>query len=157
MLARFSPFTNPEFEVLYNGDLVPSNKGGSTSCFVELPMGDQLQVKTFHMVAFHFFDIGLDDVRARNVLREVGKQLILDTQSRSIVQADFNIDAASLTEYLPELFAAGYQEVVQSETTTPREKALDHIVYKGLVMDRARVIRDCRTDHYPIVTDFRSL
>ena len=152
--SLFSPFTDPGFEVLNDGELIKNNKSGLTSCTVQLPGANQVQIKTFHMVPFHYFDVDLDDVRVRNVLRELGKRLTLDSEARAIVQADFNIDSASLTEYLPDLFAAGYQEVVQSEPTTPREKSLDHIVYKSLIIEGARVIRDCRTDHFPIVADF---
>jgi len=152
--SLFSPFTNPGFEVLKNGELVQSKNGALTSCDVELPSGDQIQIKTFHMVPFHFFDVGLYSERGRNVLREVGKRLAPDTGGHAIIQADFNIDCPTLREYLPDLFAAGYQEIVQDDPTTPKGKPLDHIIYSGLVIEGARVIHNCRTDHFPIVAEF---
>ena len=153
--SGFSPFRNPRFNVIKDGELIYSKNGGLTTCIVEVPSGMRVQIRTFHMVPFHFFGVELNARPALDVLSEVEMLLTSDAESRTIIQADFNINSSTLREYFPKTFAAGCDEIVQTDPTTPREKYLDHVIYRGLVMERTRVIHQCRTDHFPIVAEFR--
>ena len=153
--SHFSPFKNPKFEVLKDGEYVFSKNGGLTTCVVEVSSGVRVQIATFHMVPFHFFDVDLNTQPALDALSEVEIWLSSDAESRAIIQADFNINSSTLREYFPMLFAAGYNEILQTDPTTPRGKSLDHFIYKGLVTESTSVIHHCRTDHFPIVADFR--
>ena len=148
-------FKNPKFEVLKDGEYVFSKNGGLTTCVVEVSSGVRVQIATFHMVPFHFFDVDLNTQPALDALSEVEIWLSSDAESRAIIQADFNINSSTLREYFPMLFAAGYNEILQTDPTTPRGKSLDHFIYKGLVTESTSVIHHCRTDHFPIVADFR--
>ena len=153
--SGFSPFRNPRFNVIKDGELIYSKNGGLTTCIVEVPSGMRVQIRTFHMVPFHFFGVELNARPALDVLSEVEMFLTSDAESRTIIQADFNINSSTLREYFPKTFAAGCDEIVQTDPTTPGGKYLDHVIYRGLVMERARVIHQCRTDHFPIVAEFR--
>ncbi|MBK7932002.1 MAG: endonuclease/exonuclease/phosphatase family protein [Acidobacteria bacterium] len=153
--SSFLPFTNPKFEVLKDGELIRSKNGGLTTCIVELSAGVRAQIRTFHMVPFHFFGVDLKAQAALDALSEVDICLTSDTARRAIFQGDFNINSATMREYFPRLFAAGCVEIVQTDPSTPKGKSLDHIIYKGLLMESTRVINQCRTDHFPIVAEFR--
>ena len=107
------------------------------------------------MVPFHFFGVELNARPALDVLSEVEMFLTSDAENPVIIQADFNINSSILRDYFPKLFAAGYDEIVQTNSTTPGGKSLDHFIYKGLVMESSRVVPHCRTDHFPVVAKFR--
>ena len=107
------------------------------------------------MVLFHFFKVELHAQPAIDALSEVEMWLSSDAESPVIIQADFNINSSILRDYFPTLFAAGYDEIAQTDPTTPGGKSLDHFIYKGLVMESTRVIAQCRTDHFPILAEFR--
>ena len=153
--SNFLPFTNPKFEVLKDGELIHSKNGGLTTCIVEVSGGVRAQIETFHMVPFHFFGVYLKAQAALDALSVVDICLTSESGSRAIIQADFNINSWSIRDYFPKLFATGYDEIPQTEPTTPSGKSLDHFIYKGLVMESTRVINQCRTDHFPIVAEFR--
>ena len=134
-----------------NGIKISSKNGGLTACIIEYTDAKFVQVETFHMTPFHFFNVNLESEPAKKVLREV-ENLIGKSQLPTIVQADFNLDYPRLSRLLPEIFAAGIQEVSQETPTTPKGKRLDHFLYVGLNVVNSRVIRNVKTDHYPIIT-----
>lgn len=153
--SNFLPFTNPKFDVLKDGELIRSKNGGLTTCIVEFPSGHRVQIRTFHMVPFHFFNVELNAKPALDTLGKVERWLLSSAKSPATIQADFNIDCSTIREYFPKLFVTGYDEIVQTDPTTPRGKCLDHFIYKGLIMESTRVIKQCLTDHFPIVAEFR--
>lgn len=72
----------------------------------------------------------------------------------AIIQADFILDFSAVEKFFPDVFASGYSEIVRVDPTTPKGKALDHILYRGLLAEKATVATDCLTDHFPIVSEF---
>ena len=153
---QFIPFTNPCLsKVDDKGVRRVSHDKGLTKCSIELPDRRKLLVETFHMTPFHFFDVELTSEAGSMALAELDS-LLDDGQRLRLIQADFNIDAANVLSYFPALQARGFLEVVQAEPTSPKEKRLDHVVYAGMRAIRSTVRRDVRTDHYPVITDFRA-
>lgn len=148
---RFTDFTNPNFNFTNDDGIeIYSKNGGLTACIIEYADAKFVQVETFHMTPFHFFNVNLESEPAKKVLREV-ENLIGKSQLPTIVQADFNLDYPRLSHLLPKVFAAGIQEVSQETPTTPKGKRLDHFLYVGLNVVNSRVIRNVKTDHYPII------
>ncbi len=152
---RFALFTNPEFSFIDDdGNKITSKNGGLTECVIELPDKNLLQIETFHMMPFHFFAVDLDSEQALKVLREV-QSLIGKAQIPTIVQADFNLNCPGIRQFFAETFAAGMREVIQQNPTTPKGKRLDHILYAGIKHLKSEVVKDVRTDHYPIISMFQ--
>jgi endonuclease/exonuclease/phosphatase family metal-dependent hydrolase len=152
---HFHLFTNPNFKVpdKETGNEICSNNMGLTECVIQFPDNKMVQVETFHMVPFHFFNVRLQEERAYKVLREVesfaGKSKLL-----TIIQADFNLDFQSLNPFLPGILRNGFREVLQVNTTTPTGKRLDHVFCSGMNKIDSYVITDVLTDHYPVFTKF---
>lgn len=152
---RFTPFTNPGFSFTdENGNEIASKNGGLTTCIIEFPDANLIQVETFHMTPFHFFGVDLESEQARNVLREV-QSLIGKCQQSTIIQADFNLNFPSVSHLLQETIGFGIQEIIQEQTTTPGGKRLDHVLYAGMEVLTSEALRTVKTDHYPVLTRFQ--
>ena len=152
---RFASFTNPKFSLIDDdGNKITSKNGGLTACVIELPDKNRLQIETFHMTPFHFFAVDLESEQALKVLREV-EGLMGKAKIPTIVQADFNLDYSSIRHLFAETFAAGMREVIQENPTTPKGKRLDHILYAGINHLKSEVVKDVKTDHYPVIAWFQ--
>ncbi len=113
-----------------------------------------MQVETFHMTPFQFFEVALESEQALNVLNEV-EDLIGKSEIPTIIQADFNLNFSSISHLFAKTFSAGMDEIIQEEPTTPKGKRLDHILYAGIENLTSRVIKDVKTDHYPLIAWFQ--
>ena len=152
---RFDAFTNPQFSFIdENGNKIESKNGGLTTCIVEFPGEKSACVQTFHMTPFHFFSVDLESEQAGTVLREV-ENLIGNPIKPTLIQADFNLNFPSIRHLFTEMFSAGMREAIQEKPTTPKGKRLDHILYAGARLLSSEVIKDVKTDHYPIINLFK--
>jgi endonuclease/exonuclease/phosphatase family metal-dependent hydrolase len=152
--TEFVPFNNSKFKITDDaGTEIISKSGGLTKCIIQLPSGALIQIETLHMVPFHFFEVDLQSEKARKILREVESKLGQPLMP-TIVQADFNLDYESLTNFLPGVFSRQFQEVIQTFPTTPKGKRLDHVLFADLQKVSTKIISDVMTDHYPIITVF---
>ncbi|MBS1797569.1 MAG: endonuclease/exonuclease/phosphatase family protein [Acidobacteria bacterium] len=150
----FVPFKNPGFRVRDEaGNEIRSINSGLSAATIELPDGVSIRIETFHMPAFHFFGVDLRSEAAGRVLQEVSGT-IGQPGMPTIVQADFNLDFPSLKAALPDFFDGPLREIVQESPTNPKGKRLDHILYAGLKLETNKVIKDVRTDHYPLIAQF---
>jgi endonuclease/exonuclease/phosphatase family metal-dependent hydrolase len=149
----FEWFTNPNFEAVWeDGSIAKSHDKGRTRCMVMLPNGTEVTVQTLHTIPLRRFNVAPDSPEAQKMYANIASKLASD--GIDILQADFNIDAQSLRQAFPTLFAAGFDEVVQQMTTTPKQQYLDHVLYKGFKVVNSNTIQDVLTDHYPVVTTF---
>lgn len=151
----FVGFTNPKFKFIdENGGEIVSKNGGITACVVEFPDKKLMRAKTFHMTPFHFFSVDLESEQADAVLREV-EILIGRPKMPTLIQADFNLNFQSIEPLFGKMFSAGMREAIQEEPTTPKGKRFDHILYAKIELLSSEVIKDVRTDHYPVISRFQ--
>jgi len=159
ILSRF-PITNHTFELFFNpfyetiwedGSKAISHDKGVTKCTVNV-MGSSLDIKTLHLIPFRRFNIDPQSNDAGAVLDDVQHKLKNDSQSL-LVQGDFNLDFSSLKAILP-TFMQNMEEVIQNQPTTPNGRKLDHIVFRGLSLEKSSALDSVLTDHYPVVTNF---
>lgn len=149
----FEWFTNPNFEIVWeDGSIAHSHDKGRTRCTVMLGDAVSLTVQTLHTIPFRRFKIDVKSQNAKDVLKDMSSKLSCD--GIGLIQADFNLDATSLTGLFPKLFKQEWKEVFQGKPTTPRGHHYDHILYRGLKALGSKVVNDIGTDHYPIVSTF---
>lgn len=149
----FELFTNPHFKAVWeDGSIAISHDKGRTRCTVKLPDNVDIIVQTFHTVPFRRFKVELESTEAKAVLLDMGSKLKVNEPG--LIQADFNVDVQSLHPLFPDLFEVGYEEIVQTQPTTPKGHHYDHILYKGLLLLTSTLVSTVETDHYPIVSEF---
>lgn len=149
----FELFTNPHFKAVWeDGSIATSHDKGRTRCTVKLQDDANITVQTFHAVPFRRYKVELESTEARAVLLDMSSKL--EISEPGLIQADFNMDMQSLQPLLPNLFKAGFEEIIQTQPTTPKGHHYDHILYKGLSLLHSSLILTVQTDHYPIVSEF---
>lgn len=124
-----------------------------TRCRLALPRGF-LDICTTHLPSFTKLGVEWTDPRLDAVRERLAEALMPNGDVPLLIMGDFNIDSATLAPLFPSLFAAGVKEVIQEAPTTPKGRALDHLLYKGLDPGFASVITDVRTDHFPLFASF---
>lgn len=151
----FKSFTNPRLEKTWpNGHTEQSHDKGVTSCTLDLKH-TELTVKSLHLIPLHRYEITLDSVKGQSVLDDF-QAAVATPESRTLIQGDFNIDVVSLKKILPKLFLAQANEVSQKVATSIYGKKIDHIMFtKDIGLVHSLVMTDVKTDHYPIVCEFK--
>ena len=151
--ASYQQFENPNFEIVgSSGKQRVSHDKGVSSCTIAVD-GQDVTVKTVHLIPFHAFKVDETSLRARVVLDQVQGQL-RDGNQKLLLQGDFNLVTSSLRQLLPDLFPGDTREVVQTVGTTAWDTAIDHIVYRGLEFVDSQVDDQVLTDHFPIISNF---
>lgn len=148
----FQLFNNPNFEVIWeDGSFAKSHDKGRTRCKIRLPDGALVVVQTFHAVPFRRFKIDPKSEEAKTVLNDMSSKLLTSGQ-KSIIQADFNIDADKLEELFPLLFSAGFKAAFQPNPTTTRGHTYDCLLSDGVKILECEVFKNVLTDHFPLIT-----
>ena len=148
----FRLFLNPHYEIIWeDGTKALSYDKGVTQCTISVGRLS-FDVMTLHLIPFRRFSIDPQSQDASAVLVDVQDKLTGGGQ-RLLVQGDFNLDFSSMSIVLP-AFMQEKSEVIQSLPTTPDGARLDHIVYKGMSLEKSTVLDDVVTDHFPIVSSF---
>jgi hypothetical protein len=149
----FEWFTNPHWQIAWEGgDTAMSHDKGRTRCQVALDAGRKITAQTLHTIPFGRFKVDILSDKVRQVLGDMSVKLL--THDPGILQADFNLNTPSLSDLLPELFRAGFEEVIQAEPTTPKGAHSDHVLFLGMRVVSSNAINDVLTDHFPIITLF---
>jgi len=153
---RFEFFENPKLEMTApTGEHWKMHNKGTTT--VELDLGEaHLELKTLHVFPYRKFgsDPCSDEPRVK-VSRESIEDKLHSNARLLLIQGDFNYDGESLKLFLPGLFEAGIQEILQQEPTTPKGRHYDHALYRGFEIISSHTLTNVLTDHYPIVSTFR--
>ncbi|HSX08210.1 MAG TPA: endonuclease/exonuclease/phosphatase family protein [Candidatus Saccharimonadales bacterium] len=125
---------------------------GLTSVLADI--GSEALIETLHTVPFKAFGVDQTSAQAKPALDDMQAKIVARKHSLRLLQGDFNLHGETLTLLLPELFAKGFQEVPQTEATTPWGYAYDHVLYAGFAALGSTVITGVPTDHSPIVSVF---
>lgn len=151
----FSFFENPKLELITpQGEKWVSHNKGASRVLVQINNATILEVSTLHLVPFRRFNVDVlsDDFKK---LRENIQSLISPTRGIYLLQGDFNFDNKSLAGLLDSFFNGNdIKEVEQNKSTTPKNRAYDHIVYKGIKHIASETVDTVLTDHYPIISLF---
>lgn len=160
ILSRF-PLEVHDFNVLPNPGLSATGPDGSrwvtfdkgvSRVLCQLPNGQDMDVVTLHAVPFgHFKRSPLDAEFAP--IRDRLAELARPQQLLALVQGDFNNDAPTLADYVPDLLSR-MTEAPLPGPTIPKGKYLDHVLYRGLTLRSVVVVTDVLTDHYPVLCHF---
>lgn len=151
----FSFFENPKLELVTpQGEKWVSHDKGVSRVLVQIDDSVVLEISTLHLVPFRRFGVdALSDDFKR--LRENIQSLVLPTHDRYLLQGDFNFDNKSLVGLLGNFFEGNdIKEVEQNKPTTPKNRAYDHVVYKGIKHIASETVDTVLTDHYPIISLF---
>ena len=150
---EYEQFFNPKYEAEWeDGSVAVSHDKGLTKCNTHIG-NIEISLKTLHAIPFRRFNIEVDSGAIKPVLVDMQSK-ILDSYQTVLLQGDFNINRAKLTDVLPELFESDFKEVIQNSPTTPKGFAHDHILFKGMKYLSSRVDNTVITDHFPIISEF---
>ncbi len=162
ILSRF-PLSQHSFQLLPNpglcitmsdGTTAPFHDKGISRCRLELPGAVELEVFTTHLFPFSKAaadPLGPDFAALRSTIAAIAQP----TAPLWLMQGDFNVSAASLQQFLPELFELpSMDEFVLPGPTTPRGKLYDHVLFRGLTLTTGQIDTRITTDHYALVCDF---
>lgn len=145
-------FKNPKYEVEWeDGSRAVSFDKGYSTCVVTID-GRPIAVTTLHLIPFRRFKVDVQSDKAKAVLLNV-EETIGDNPAPWLVQGDFNINASTMREFFPSLFAGDVEETILESGTTPKGHMYDHIITKGGKITDYRIIGDVLTDHYPVVAE----
>lgn len=160
ILSRF-PLEAHDFNFLPNPDLSATGPDGNrwvtfdkgvSRVLCQLPDGQDMDVVTLHAVPFgHFKRSPLDAEFAP--IRHRLAELARPQQLLALVQGDFNNEAPTLADYVPDLVSR-MTEAPLPGPTIPKGKYLDHVLYRGLTLRSVAVVTDVLTDHYPVLCHF---
>lgn len=152
----FDWFNNPGITVIQeDGTTVGPHDKGRSRCILRLDSRKTITVQTCHSVPLRRFAVDVESEQATSVFNDMSLHLLTDEVG--LIQGDFNVDTQSLRKIFPALFNAGFDEVLQSEPTTPKQRRYDHVLFKDLCLLGSSTLSDVRTDHYPVVTTFELL
>ncbi len=153
---HFELFLNPNLETIGpRGERWLSHDKGATSSVLELGNDLRLNVKTCHSVPLRKFRADPLSEKLKELREDMAKKLRPEGE-HFLLQGDLNFDDYSLKPFLPGLFEAGTEEVIQNEPTTPKGRRYDHILYRGIKHIRSLVLADALTDHFPIYSEFEA-
>lgn len=148
----FHLFYNPRWDVVWeDGSTAITHDKGVTNCSIEID-GITLDVKTLHMIPFRRFKVDPLSEKATPILKSV-EQYLNSTVEHLLIQGDFNLDFLELKPLFKSLLS-GVEEVIQTDPTTPKDRRLDHVLYRGLSLVQSKPFSNVLTDHYPVVTEF---
>ncbi len=146
-------FFNPGITADLQGKIVTSHDKGYGACSVSID-GLIVTVMTLHLIPFRAFDIDLVSETGKAILRSV-EGAVPSGATRLLIQGDFNINTPELRSMMAGLFSDGMEEIFLGEPTTPSGKRYDHVLYKGLSLAGTRIDHSVKTDHYPVICNFR--
>lgn len=142
-------FTNPHVETTWeDGSKVTSFDKGYTTCTLDVH-GKPVTVTTFHLFPFRKFGVDMHSAQAANLLQDIQSKL-KGHYSPWIIQGDFNINDATIREYMPAMFDGQTTEISLQSPTNIRGRKYDHIICCGGNIVNHMVISDVRTDHFPV-------
>jgi endonuclease/exonuclease/phosphatase family metal-dependent hydrolase len=145
-------FTNPNVDVHFGNKVGKSHDKGITSVTLNIN-GEFLAVKTLHMIPFRRTGLKPNDPIFEKQNSELDSRL--DSKDKKIlVQADFNYDSESLSDFINSVKDKKINEVIQTEPTTPEGQRYDHVLFRGIELTTSKVIKEALTDHLPIVSEF---
>lgn len=151
----FELFYNPKYKVERpNGETWISHDKGLSTCIIDVG-GVTVEIQTLHLIPFRTFGVDIMGDEAQTTREDIIKK-IRSTFHRTILQGDFNIDTESLSTFMPNLFEIGFEEIMNSEATTPSGRRYDHILFKGLRVKTFSVLQTALTDHYPVFVEFET-
>lgn len=150
---EFRPIIAPEKMVVFRGrPPARLHNKGMTSTMIELP-GATLQLGNTHQFSFRIMNESPYEPQ-HDLLRETISDFLRPGSGPYVFQGDFNVNDSTLQKFLPQLFAAGVQEVARSGPTTPENHYYDHVLYRGLDLVKTEIRSDVLTDHYPVISQF---
>lgn len=145
-------FDNPKYEVEWeDGSQAVSFDKGYSTCVITID-GRPVAVTTLHLIPFRRFKVDVRSKEAKAVLRNV-EETLGDNPAPWLIQGDFNINASTMQDFFPRLFAGDTEEITLDSGTTPKGHMYDHIIAKGGKITDYTVIDDVLTDHYPVVAE----
>ena len=147
-------FTNPGLQTtMGDGSAAISHDKGCSQASLIFSTGQELMVQTLHCLPLQHFGVELASGQGLVILEDVSKNIQLTRPS--LLQGDFNINTQRLRQYLPSIFAGGFDEIQQSIATNVYGTYMDHILYSGLQPVSSEVFYDVQTEHYPLVSEFK--
>lgn len=150
---KFELFYNPKYKIVQaSGKLWVTHDKGISSCMINI-QGQKLFLQTLHLFPFKRFEVPSIGEQTKKVRLSV-TQKIMSKHPLYLLQGDFNFNNQSLKKFLPDIFVDNLKEILQKESTTPKGRKYDHILYKGLKLKKSKVIKRVLTDHLPIYTEF---
>ncbi len=149
----FNLFKNPNFTTITEeGETWTSHDKGYTKVEIQFPE-HRLGVGTLHLVPFSMFKKPYSDEMVLEILQDVSDK-VMDTMSIPfLLQGDFNLNSVSIAPYFPNMFRS-LQEIPMEDSTTPKGRKYDHVVYAGLQVLQSKVHDEVLTDHYLICSEF---
>ncbi|MBT3413026.1 MAG: hypothetical protein HOJ15_00135 [Candidatus Jacksonbacteria bacterium] len=151
----FELFKNPQLELTRpDGEIWESHDKGISSCEAKISDSVTLGIQTAHMVPFRKFDVDPLSDELQEIREDIQSKINIKLRN-SLFQGDFNINDRSLKEFLPNIFKAGYKEVLLDEPTTPKGRFYDHVVYKNIQHLSSKVLSSAFTDHFPVYSEFK--
>lgn len=150
---RFDLMTNPHIRFEMGGKTWVTHDKGVTKVELALTANTPCTVMTSHMIPFRKLEIDPLSQAARAV-RDDFNRLSASTVKYQLMASDYNIDGDLMHQFAPGIFEAGSREVSLEVATTPRGRKYDHIIYRGLQLERNMVLVDALTDHFPVYAEF---
>lgn len=151
----FKLFFNPHFETPGpNGGVWISHDKGVSKCLVSLEKKKFLQIATLHLIPFRIFGVNPLEEKFENLRKNIAN-LASPSGYTFLLQGDFNFDDSSLVKFLPDLLSKNISEVLLDKPTTPKGRNYDHVLFRGLMHVRSKVIADVLTDHFPVYSEFK--
>lgn len=160
ILSTF-PLTNHSFTLFRNphkittgprGERWDSHDKGVSSCVLQIGQA-RCNVKTCHSFPYRRYAVDPLSMDMKS-LREDMANKCMPLLPVYLLQSDLNYDADSARELLPALFYEGVQEITLHTRTTPKGKAYDHVLYRGLDYVKSFVDDSVFTDHFPVICEF---
>jgi len=144
----FKKFHNPKLQTEWeDGSIATSFDKGFSA--VSIDVGIPVTVTTTHLIPFRRFGVEMNTETADLILKDFEDKV--PTQDAPwIVMGDFNIDSPTIQGYFPNTFKS-MSEINLEESTTPRGKKYDHILFKGFKVLEHKVLSSVKTDHYPVL------
>ncbi len=151
---KFKLFNNPHFEVLSEkGEKWISHDKGYTSVSIDLPSDIKLSLGTLHAIPFKIFNKSYSDREVLDVLKDISQKVIKSIKAPFLLQGDFNLNDSSLRSYFPNLLEI-IDEILVQQSTTPKGRKYDHVLYKGLSVINNKIYDNILTDHYLVYSEF---
>ncbi len=152
---EFNNFINPNIEITWEDGVARRvHDKGFLQCNIDIDC-IEISVVTLHITPFRKIGIELDAPIAIDILNDISSKIIANTDEKMLIMGDFNINDSTVASYFPDFAKHNIIDIETTEPTTPKDRRYDHVLYRNIKFISQTIKSDVKTDHYPVITEFR--